>query len=111
MLKGIGFQPNTVAKVQEASLTKQRMIALNKAVESEIADQWALGRFENDPAKVEAARNRLKAWNRDNPDSPIRIEANQIQKRVKAMRASKQERIHKTAPKELRAAVRRELVE
>ena len=108
-VKGIGFQPNSVAKVQDGIFTKQRMIALNKKVEAEIADLWALGRFENNPEKVERARNRLKEWNRDNPESPIRIEMNQVTKRVKAMRMSKQERIDKTAPKELRAEVRKEL--
>jgi hypothetical protein len=111
ILKGIGFQPNAVAKVQDASVTKARMIGLNKKVEAEIADLWAQGRFENDPAKVDDARNRLKDWNRQNPDSPIRIQQGQIQKRVKAMRMSKAERIAKTAPKEIRADVRRDLAE
>jgi hypothetical protein len=60
---------------------------------------------------VERARNRLREWNRDNPDSPIKIDAGQIHKRVKAMRATKQERIEKTAPKELRASLRQELVD
>ncbi len=100
-LKGIGFQPNTVARVQDANFTKTRMIGLNKRVESEIADLWALGRFEDDPAKVESARNRLKEWNRQNPDSPIRIQQGQIQKRVRAMMMTKDERIAKTAPKEI----------
>lgn len=109
LLKGVGFQPNSVAKIQDGSAMKQRMIALNKIVEGEIADQWAQGRFENDPAKVEKARNRLKEWNKDNPDSPIRIEQSQIMRRLKQMRLSKQERIDKTAPKELRAEVKREL--
>jgi hypothetical protein len=109
VLKGIGFQPNTVAKVQDATGMKQRMIGLNKVVEAEIADQWALGRFENDPARVEKAQNRLKQWNRDNPDSPIKIEQSQIMRRLKEMRKSKAERIAKTAPKEIRAEVRRDL--
>jgi hypothetical protein len=107
--KAIGFQPADVGRVQAASATKQRMIALNKVTEARIADEWAKGVFEKDPAKVEAARNELRKWNRDNPDSPIKIQMGQIRKRVKAMSESKAERLAKTAPKEIREGVRRDL--
>lgn len=110
LAKGIGFQPNAVARYQEAAFTGQRMISLNKMTESEIADRWAIGIFEQDQGKVQAARAALQEWNRKNPESPIRINMAQIVKRVRAMRMPKAERIAKTAPKEIRAAVRRELM-
>jgi hypothetical protein len=59
--------------------------------------------------KVQDARAQLKAWNERNPDSPIRIQIQQIIKRVNAMSMSKEDRIARTAPKEIKAAVRREL--
>ena len=85
------------------------MIGLNKMRESEIADKWALGMFEKNPAKVEDARNYFKTWNADNPSSPIRINFGQIIKRVQKMNETKTQRIAKTAPREIRETVRREL--
>jgi len=109
LAKAIGFQPTDVKKVQEASFEAQRMIGLNKMRETEIANQWALGLFERDQDKVQSAKEQLRQWNEDNPESPIRIKFGQIVQRVKKMNESKTERIAKTAPKEIRAAVRREL--
>lgn len=107
--KAIGFQPTDVKRIQDASIEVQRMIGLNKMRESEIADKWALGMFEKNPAKVEDARNDLKTWNADNPSSPIRINFGQIIKRVQKMNETKTQRIAKTAPREIRETVRREL--
>ncbi len=110
VMKGIGFQPNDVKKVQDASFEVQRMIGLNKLTESELAARWALGLFEKDTGKVKAAREDLAEWNRANPESPIRIKFSQVLQRVKKMRESKEERMIKTAPAEIRKAVREELV-
>lgn len=107
--KAIGFQPNDVAQVQEGTFAAQKMISLNKITESEIAGRWAIGVFENDQKKVAAAREEMLDWNRKNPESPIRINMGQVLKRVRAMRQSKEARIAATAPREIRASVRREL--
>lgn len=109
--KAIGFQPNTVKQVQDASGEAIRTIGLNKMRESEIADKWAKGMFEKDKEKVQDARDDLAQWNRDNPDMPIRINYNQIFKRLKEMNLTKEQRLAKTAPKEIRAQVARELAE
>lgn len=85
------------------------MIGQNKLRESEIADKWALAMFNKDPDGVAAARDMLRDWNEKNPLEPIGIQMPQIIKRVRAMMESKQERIAKTSPKEIRATVRREL--
>jgi hypothetical protein len=107
--KAAGFQPNTVARVQEAAYQVQRAIALNKKVEGEIASLWAQGVFEKDAAKVARAREQLQTWNEDNRSSPIRIGMQQVLQRVRAMREDKTTRLAKTAPAEIRAQVRREL--
>lgn len=107
--KAIGFQPNDVKRVQDAGQEAVRMIGLNKMRESEIADEWAKGLFEKDTAKVRAARADLAEWNATNPESPIRIKFSQVLGRVKQMNMTKEQRIAKTAPAEIRAAVRQEL--
>lgn len=109
--KAIGFQPNDVARVQDATGQKQQMIALNKIRETEIADDWAQGVFEKDDGKIADARAALRDWNQKNPESPIRINPSQVMKRVRSMREDKATRIAKTAPKEIRASVRADLAE
>ncbi|HZX79912.1 MAG TPA: PLxRFG domain-containing protein [Lysobacter sp.] len=110
-MKAIGFQPVSVARVQDAAGSAQQMIAMAKLTESQIADEWATGLFEKDQDKVASARERLKAWNEANPDSRISIGMRQLRSRLLAMRASKTERLAKTAPKEIRANVREQLAE
>lgn len=109
MVKAIGFQPNDVAKVQQASREVQGLIGLNKMREAEIADKWARGIFEKDAGMVQDARQDLADWNRQNPESPIKVNTAQLMKRLKAMREDKISRIEHTAPKEIRATVRREI--
>jgi len=109
--KAIGFQPNNVARVQSATWDVQRMIAMVKMREGEIADKWAKGVFLSDSGMVKDARDDLTQWNRDNPESPIRIKMPQIVKRVREMRTSKADRIAKTAPKEIRAQVKQDLAD
>ena len=82
---------------------------LNKIRESEIADEWAKGLFEKDTAKVQAAREDIAKWNADNAESPIHIKFSQVLSRVKQMNMTKEQRIAKTAPAEIRATVRNEL--
>ena len=107
--KAIGFQPQSVAQVQDATFTVQKMVSQNKMREAEIAEKWAQGIYEGNKAKIEEARQMVRDWNRKNPKTPIKIELPQILKRVRAMRMSKEDRIAKTAPSEIRGAVQREL--
>lgn len=109
VLKGVGFQPRAVAQVQEAVRGQQQLIALNKLRETEIADLWTRGRVERNPEMVENAKRQLEEWNRDNPDSPIEIDASQINRRVREANMSKAQRIAKSAPKEIRKAVEERL--
>ena len=103
--KAIGFQPSSVAEVQKATSEVQQMIALNKMVEREIADQWAQGIFEKDQDKIADARQQLVDWNRKNPTSRIRVDSAQIRRRLREMRLSKVQRLAKTAPAEIRRVV------
>ena len=107
--KGVGFQPASVKRVQDATGTQQNLIGQNKLRETEIADKWAAGRIERNPAKVEEAKAELAEWNRKNPQSPISIDASQINRRVQQAMMEKAKRLEKTAPKEIRESVKREL--
>ena len=108
-VKALGFQPGSVKRVQDATSTQQGLIAQNKLRETEIADKWAAGRIERNPAKVEEAKAELAEWNRKNPQSPISIDAAQINRRVQQAMMDKAKRLEKTAPKEIRQTVRQEL--
>ncbi|MGH8447469.1 MAG: PLxRFG domain-containing protein, partial [Solimonas sp.] len=103
--KALGFQPASVARESKATQVLQQNIDLNRAIETEIADQWAQGIFDKDADKVQSAQERLQRWNRSNPESPIRIAPNQIQRRLKEMQMTRAQRFIKAAPKELRGQV------
>lgn len=100
--KAIGFQPNVVARESGKIREQQQNVAQHRAIETEIADLWAHGVFERDEAKVEDAVTRLKAWNERNPEMPIRIAPRQIGERVKAMAMSREQRVAKSVPREMR---------
>lgn len=109
VVKGAGFQPNTVARVQDATRTVQRAAEVTRLREAEIASKWAQGVADNDPDKVQEAKDELARWNRRNPETPIRINRAQILKRVRNIRATKAERVINASPRELRNLARREL--
>ena len=111
LAKALGFQPGSVKRSQDASFEVQRMVGLNKINESRIVDKWAQGLFEKDPEKVQEARDELAQWNKNNPESPIRVKSQQIFSRVANMRMTQQQRIAKTAPAEIRREVYRELAQ
>lgn len=108
-VKLIGFQPNVVAQTQKSSQLAAEMINLVKVRERRIADKWAEGKFTNDEAMVKSAMDDLRAWNLANPDARIKISPSQISSRVKQMNMTKEQRMAKTAPKEIRAEVKRML--
>jgi hypothetical protein len=58
--------------------------------------------FEQDQAKVKAAREKLAKWNERNPEAAIVINSQAIRRRVTEMRKDRAERFLKSTPKELR---------
>lgn len=104
-MKGIGFQPSNVAQASRKMQMVNQNISLVKVTESEISEKIAQGRFENDPAKVQDAYKELREWNQTNPEAPIKITPAQVVRRVKEMSLTRDDRLSKTAPKEIRASV------
>jgi hypothetical protein len=107
--KIIGFQPSVVADESRRSRAVQEMVTLVRERESEIAHKWAEGMFLKDNGMVREAMDELRAWNERNPDLRIRITPEQIRRRVKEMSLTREQRVAKSAPKEIRSTVRREL--
>ncbi|EFI61336.1 MULTISPECIES: PLxRFG domain-containing protein [Comamonas] len=104
--KAIGFQPKSVAEVQEANSFMQRSKSFYTQTSSDIKAQWADALFRKDEAAVQRVRERLAAWNRDNPEQPIVVKMPDVWKRVREMGKDRSDRIADTAPKALRAQMR-----
>jgi len=109
VLKMAGFQPNSTAHIQGAKMQAIDMIEQNRMRSKEIQEHWAQGLANNDPDKVQEAREMRDDWNEKNPDTPIKVNMPAVIRRVKEMRLSAAERTNKTAPKALKSAVQREL--
>lgn len=101
-IKAVGFQPAEVAQASRTMSQNMQQVNLAKNVESEIAAQWAQGLADGDPEKVKAARERLADWNVKNPQSRIGITMPQIIRRVREIRMTREQRLQKAAPKEMR---------
>lgn len=104
--KAIGFQPKSVAEVQEANSFMQRSKSFYTQTSSEIKAQWADALFRKDEAAVQRVRERLADWNRDNPEQPIVVKMPDVWKRVREMGKERSDRIADTAPKALRQQLR-----
>ena len=108
VLKAIGFQPNSVAKVQESNYLMQRQKDFYNATAQSIRAKWARGLFEKDEDMVAEAREAINAWNEKNPDQRMSPNMPAIWKRVREMAKDKDQRIADTAPKAMRQQFREE---
>lgn len=103
VFKGIGFQPKSVSKIQQANYLGQSTAAYYDLRASSIRALWAQGVVEKNSAKVADARAAVKDWNKKNPEQPIIIKPNDIARRVREMKMDKSDRVTKLAPKAMRA--------
>jgi len=111
LVKMIGFQPTAVARVQEATSTQQNLIAQNRMVKTELADEMANAVYEKDLDKQQKVRERMLNWNRTNPSSPVAIDMAGVRRRVIAMRQDKATRLSNAAPSAIRSEVKKALAE
>jgi len=105
-LKFVGFQPNSVARIQEANAINQQQKSFYNLTASEIRSQWAQGIFDGDPSKVQEARATIADWNEKNPDQRMIVTIPSVMHKVHEMKKTKDERIAATAPKSMRAQMR-----
>jgi hypothetical protein len=108
VMKAIGFQPASVAKVQEANFINQQAKNFYSMQAQEIRALWARGIFEQNQDLVADARAQVEDWNRKNPDQRMVIAMPAVFKRVREMSKTKDQRIADTAPKAMRQALREE---
>ena len=104
--KAIGFQPRSVAEVQESNSFMQRAKGFYTQTSNDIRAQWAKALFEKDEAGVRRVRERLAQWNEQNPDQTIRINMPDIWKRARQMGKDRTARIADTAPTAIRQQMR-----
>jgi hypothetical protein len=109
VLQMAGLNPSGVARESQRTGIVQQDIDLHNRMEDEIAEQWARGVVDKEPDQVRKAKEKLKQWNEDNESLRIAITSRQIMQRTKALRTSREERFVKSAPREIRGAVRQEL--
>jgi hypothetical protein len=109
LAKALGFQPTSVAEPRRAERYLNQSVTMAKTVEADIAGLWASGIVEQNRDKVGEAKAMLKDWNDKNPETPIKVDLKQIQRRVKQMRMTSGERLLKSTPKEIRRYAREAL--
>jgi hypothetical protein len=109
VFKLAGLQPASVARESRKIGEVMQDIDLQKRQESEIAEQWARGMLDKDSDQVRDAMKKLHDWNRDNPELRIRLSMDQVRRRAQSMRTDRDTRVIKTAPPEIRGAVREAL--
>ena len=107
--KGIGFQPNSVARKQRAIRETQIEIDIVTSKQGEFMTRIANAVADNDGEGREKALRDLREWNATNPDYRIRIGAGALRQAVRQRVMSKDVRFIKQAPKTIRSRINEEL--
>lgn len=111
IMKAIGFQPSSVADIQEGNYLRQQAKNFYNMKAQEIRAMWAKGIAENDQDTIARARAALQDWNTKNPDQPMVANLPAIIKKAREMQRDKADRIAATAPKAMRTQMKREIQE
>lgn len=104
--KAVGFQPKSVAEIQEANSFMQRSKSFYSLTSSEIKAQWADALFRKDEGALARVRERLADWNQNNPEQPIVVKMPDVWKKVREMGKDRIDRIADNSPKALRQQMR-----
>ena len=109
VIKGIGFQPNSVASPRRVERMLAQSAGMQRVIRQDISELWARGVAEQDAEKVASARTILREWNEKNPESKITMNPTSIAQRVRAMRLTSADRLVKATPKDMRGALAAEM--
>ncbi len=104
--KAIGFQPKSVAEIQEVNGFMQRSKSFYIQTSSEIKAQWADALFRKDESALARVRERLETWNRNNSEQLIVVKMPDVWKKVREMAKPRTDRIEETAPRAIRRQLR-----
>jgi hypothetical protein len=105
-LQTLGVSPANVNRAREREQVLKQNEAFLKVVEDRIADKWARGIAEHDPAVQQEAREDLRAHNEKNPDNKIRISPQQVHSRVKNLMRDPESSMLRSVAKERRVSAR-----
>ena len=111
LAKAAGFQPRSVAQVQEGNSFLMRSKSFYQHTSAEIKAQWARALFEKDEAALQRVRQRVADWNQRNPEQPITVRMPDIWRRVREMGKERSQRIADSAPRALRQQMRQALAQ
>lgn len=104
--KIVGFNPQRLAaegrRIREIRYDEN----IVNARAAEIRETWALGIVRDDPVAVRRAQDMLRQWNEQNPSMRIRVRPQDVLRRVRDMRRSRQERFIRSVPSSLRQRAR-----
>ena len=102
LLQGMGAQPRKKSEVTSPLWEKKELLHLTQKTESDFVRRYAEARADGDEAAFKAVREENDAWNRNNPDWPIRITQMQIRKAIMDRAKTQEQRQMRMAPKEVR---------
>jgi hypothetical protein len=119
-IKALGFQPAKVAKEQRKMSVLAERLALQKVAEKDFVERAARSLADaalidtpEQEAKAEKAMTKvladIESWNTRNPDTPVEITSQQVRKRVHGMLLEKSARMLKSAPREMKGIIARDL--
>jgi hypothetical protein len=104
--KLVGFNPQRLAaegrRIREIRYDEN----IVNARAAEIRETWALGIVRGDPVAIRRAQDMLRQWNEQNPSMRIRVRPQDVLRRVRDMRRSRQERFVRSVPSSLRERAR-----
>jgi hypothetical protein len=109
LVRIVGFSPQDIASEGRVMRDVQQRVAFAKRQESLVAEKWAQGIRDGNSLAGANARQAIAEWNAKNPETPISVKISQVQRRVAEMRATKHDRLIKSATKDMRGMVKEEL--
>lgn len=104
-LKAIGFNPTRNAEQTRKTAPIYQDLAVQRNVESSIVEQWARALADGDAKAAAKQQARMEEWNRKNPDTQIKITQKQLVSKAKSLLGDRDNRLMKSAPKEMRGRV------
>jgi hypothetical protein len=109
--KVIGFNPGPVARKSRETMPVEQDIRLQKVTEAAIVSDIARSIVDKDKELGDKARKRMAEWNKTNPESRIILTERQIRDRIRQMSATKDQRLLRATPPEMRGRVAADIAE
>ncbi|NCC84888.1 MAG: PLxRFG domain-containing protein, partial [Clostridia bacterium] len=101
-LQMIGAQPRAKSRITTPMWEKKELLNLTQKTERSFVRRYAEAAVDGDKEALAKIAEDLIAWNRNNPDWPIKITGMQIRKAIMDMNLTTEQRNIRMAPKEVR---------